>query len=73
MAEHSKIEWTDRSDWNPIRGCTRASEGCRNCYAERIAGRFSSPGQPFEGFATMTPAGARWTGANTTTCQRCRP
>ena len=58
----SGIEWTDRSDWNPMRGCTRVSEGCRNCYAERIAGRFSAPGQPFHGFTTQTPAGARWTG-----------
>jgi protein gp37 len=24
----SKIEWTDRSDWNPVRGCTRVSPGC---------------------------------------------
>lgn len=58
----SGIEWTDRSDWNPMRGCTRVSEGCRNCYAERIAGRFSAPGQPFHGFATQTESGARWTG-----------
>ena len=37
------------------------------CYAERIAGRFSGPdknGKPgvFEGFATRTDKGARWTG-----------
>ena len=37
----SKIEWTDRT-WNPVRGCSRVSEGCRNCYAERIAARFSA-------------------------------
>lgn len=58
----SKIEWADRSDWNPIRGCTRVSEGCRNCYAEGIAARFSGPGQPFHGFAERTPNGPRWTG-----------
>lgn len=58
----SKIEWCDRSDWNPVRGCTRISEGCRNCYAEAIAARFSGPGQPFEGFAERTPSGPRWTG-----------
>lgn len=56
------IEWTDRSDWNPIRGCTRESEGCRNCYAEAIAARFSGPGQPFEGFAERAAGGPRWTG-----------
>jgi protein gp37 len=35
----TKIEWADRV-WNPITGCTKVSEGCRNCYAERLAGRF---------------------------------
>jgi protein gp37 len=37
----SKIEWTDRV-WNPVIGCTRVSEGCRNCYAERMAHRHAS-------------------------------
>lgn len=50
MADKSKIEWTDAT-WNPIRGCSRVSEGCRNCYAERTAARFSGPGQPYEGLA----------------------
>jgi protein gp37 len=48
----SSIEWTDRV-WNPVRGCSRASEGCRNCYAERVAVRFSGPGGPYEGFADV--------------------
>lgn len=26
------IEWTD-TVWNPVTGCTKVSEGCRNCYA----------------------------------------
>ena len=34
------IEWTDYS-WNPVTGCTPISEGCRNCYARRIAHRLS--------------------------------
>lgn len=34
------IEWTDYS-WNPVTGCTPVSEGCRNCYARRIAHRLS--------------------------------
>jgi protein gp37 len=25
--------------WNPIVGCSKVSEGCRNCYAERMASR----------------------------------
>lgn len=57
----TKISWTDTT-WNPVRGCSRVSEGCRNCYAERMAARFSDPGQPFHGFAKRTAAGARWTG-----------
>ena len=59
MSQNTSIEWTD-STWNPIRGCTRVSEGCRNCYAERVAARFSGPGQPYEGLAMRGPA--RWTG-----------
>jgi protein gp37 len=64
----SKIEWTGRHDWNPIRGCTRVSPGCGGpgphggCYAEAIAGRFSDPGQAFHAFAARTAAGGRWTG-----------
>ena len=46
----TKIEWTDAT-WNPVRGCSRVSEGCRNCYAERVAARFSGPGMPYEGLA----------------------
>ena len=48
----TKIEWTDRT-WNPVRGCSRVSEGCRNCYAERQAARFSRMGQPYHGFAAV--------------------
>ena len=34
MAENSKIEWCDHT-WNPWIGCTKVSDGCKNCYAER--------------------------------------
>lgn len=44
----SGIEWTDDT-WNPIRGCSRISAGCMNCYAEDMAHRFSGPGKPYEG------------------------
>ncbi len=62
MAQKTKIEWTEAT-WNPVRGCTRVSEGCRHCYAERIAARFSGAGRPYEGLAVMTPSGPRWTNA----------
>jgi DNA repair photolyase len=61
VGDKSKIEWTDAT-WNPIRGCTRVSEGCRNCYAEAVAARFSGPGQGYEGLAIMGQNGPRWTG-----------
>jgi len=38
MADKTNIEWTDAT-WNPIRGCSRVSEGCRYCYAENVAAR----------------------------------
>lgn len=44
----TKIEWTDAT-WNPVRGCTKISQGCKHCYAERFAERFRGvPGHPFE-------------------------
>ena len=48
MSQISKIEWTDAT-WNPVRGCTKVSPGCKHCYAERFAERFRGvPGHPFE-------------------------
>ncbi|HEX7907318.1 MAG TPA: phage Gp37/Gp68 family protein [Paraburkholderia sp.] len=55
------IEWTD-AVWNPLRGCTRISAGCMNCYAERVAMRFSGEGQPYHGLVQMTSQGPKWTG-----------
>ncbi|HHC23866.1 MAG TPA: DUF5131 family protein, partial [Desulfobacterales bacterium] len=46
MALNSSIEWTE-STWNPVTGCTKISDGCLNCYAERmarrLAGRYGYP------------------------------
>lgn len=30
----SHISWTDAT-WSPVTGCTKVSQGCKNCYAER--------------------------------------
>lgn len=30
--------------WNPVTGCSRISEGCRHCYAERMAKRLTAMG-----------------------------
>ena len=52
------IEWTDAT-WNPITGCTKISEGCRNCYAERmarrLAGRHGYPEAPHHFDVTLHP------------------
>jgi len=56
----TSIEWTEAS-WNPVRGCSRVSEGCRNYYAEHMSAHFSRVGLPYEGLAVMTPNGPRWT------------
>lgn len=48
MSLLSKIGWTDTT-WNPVRGCTKISPGCKHCYAERFAERFRGvKGHPFE-------------------------
>jgi protein gp37 len=61
MGAKTGISWCD-STWNPIRGCSRVSEGCRNCYAESTAYRFSGSGQPYEGLAVLKNGHASWTG-----------
>lgn len=58
MSDKTGIEWTDAT-WNPIRGCSRVSEGCRNCYAEAVANRFKGPGQPYDG---LIARGGQWNG-----------
>jgi len=48
MSDQSKIEWTDAT-WNPIRGCTKVSPGCKHCYAETFSERFRGvEGHAFE-------------------------
>jgi len=48
MSASSDIEWTDAT-WNPVRGCSKISPGCKHCYAERFAERFRGvAGHPFE-------------------------
>ncbi|HLJ25674.1 MAG TPA: phage Gp37/Gp68 family protein [Candidatus Angelobacter sp.] len=45
MADGSHIEWTEAT-WNPVTGCTKISQGCKNCYAERLAKRLQRMGVP---------------------------
>jgi protein gp37 len=42
----SKIEWTQKT-WNPVTGCSKVSQGCKNCYAENQWPRLAAnPKQP---------------------------
>lgn len=48
MSDRTKIEWT-QATWNPVRGCSKVSPGCKHCYAERFAERWRGiPGHPYE-------------------------
>lgn len=53
MGAHSHIQWTDHT-WNPIGGCSIASPGCRDCYAQQLSGTRLATHQLYAG--TTTPA-----------------
>ena len=44
--QSSNIAWCDKT-WNPTHGCSRASAGCDNCYAERISRQYGHTEQPW--------------------------
>lgn len=41
MGSFSTIEWTEVT-WNPVTGCYKISQGCKHCYAERMAARLKA-------------------------------
>lgn len=43
MAGNTSIEWTEAT-WNPVTGCSKVSQGCKNCYAERMSKRLVAMG-----------------------------
>lgn len=43
MATTTTIEWTEMT-WNPVTGCIKISQGCKHCYAERMAKRLHAMG-----------------------------
>jgi protein gp37 len=57
------IAWTDRT-WSPVRGCSRVSAGCDNCYAMRQAHRFNTPSErsPYHGLTTIRRGKVDWAG-----------
>lgn len=42
MSDKSGIQWTEAT-WNPVTGCAKVSQGCKNCYALRDWARLSAP------------------------------
>ncbi len=54
----TKIDWADKV-WNPVTGCTKVSQGCTHCYAERmakrLAGRCGYPEAPDQFKVTVHP------------------
>jgi len=62
MADNTPIEWTDAT-WNPVTGCTLVSEGCRHCYAARLAATRLQHHPSRKGLARLNAAGeAKFTG-----------
>lgn len=59
----TNIEWTDKV-WNPVRGCSRVSPGCDNCYAMRMARRSDVPGGAYEGLTVLRPKSAKRPGVD---------
>ncbi|MBN2560270.1 MAG: phage Gp37/Gp68 family protein [Phycisphaerae bacterium] len=58
MSDQTRIEWCDAT-WNPFVGCSKVSEGCENCYAERMANRQAAMGR--FGYMNVVRDG-RWDG-----------
>jgi protein gp37 len=61
MSGDTKIEWATKV-WNFLRGCSKVSEGCRNCYAIKQANRFAGERMPYEGLVKKTNGVLNWTG-----------
>lgn len=64
MMARTTIEWVARpgtapESWSPVTGCSKLSEGCRHCYAERmarrLAGRYGYPEIPHHFDVTLHP------------------
>ena len=60
--QNTTIEWTDRT-WNPTKGCSKVSDGCKNCYAMRMAARLEAMGQVhYQGLTGKSRGKLAWTG-----------
>lgn len=62
MTTKSDIEWTEMT-WNPVAGCAVLSDGCKNCYAMRLAARLEAMGMDkYKGLTRKTGKRYKWTG-----------
>lgn len=59
MSETTKIGWTNTT-WMTVTGCTRVSEGCRHCYAERQTATSLKEHLLYAGLAVMNNGEPRW-------------
>lgn len=59
MSEETKIEWCDYT-FNPWEGCTKVSDGCKNCYAEARNKRFSAGANWGKGKPRRRTSPATW-------------
>lgn len=66
MSQGTKIEWAEDT-WNIVVGCSKVSEGCKNCYAIPHAYRLmhnpnKKVSEAYAGTAKTTGDGLNWTG-----------
>lgn len=61
MSDGTHIEWTDAT-WNIITGCSVVSEGCKHCYAMKLAGTRLRNEPSRQGLTIGTKAGPVWNG-----------
>ena len=57
----SAIEWTEET-WNPIIGCSKIAQGCKNCYAEVMATRIAGMSSPLGDIYRRIIRDGRWNG-----------
>lgn len=55
----TKIQWTNET-WNFLSGCTKISQGCENCYAEKMSRRLAAMGQKH--YQGIINSEGRWNG-----------
>ena len=61
MSGQTGIEWC-QATWNLVTGCTKVSEGCRNCWACRLATTRLRDHPRYWGLAEMRDGTPEWTG-----------